>query len=85
MSVQPEKMMNMFEELAEKLNINIIQDKGNFNGGTCTVNEEKYIVINKSKPLEQRLKVLAKTFKKRKLSDTYLIPALRSYIEEVTS
>lgn len=85
MSVSPEKLMNMFEELADKLNINIVQDKGSFDGGTCTVNEENYIVINRSKPLEHRLKVLANAFKNKKLSDTYLIPALRSYIDEVTN
>ena len=40
MSVKPDKLMNMFEELAEKLDINIVQDKGNFNGGTCTFYDE---------------------------------------------
>ena len=84
MSVKPDKLMNMFEELAEKLDINIVQDKGNFNGGICTINDENYIVVNKLKPIEQRLKVLANAFKKKKLADTYLIPALRSYIAEVT-
>ena len=84
MSLKPDKLFNMFEELAEKLNINIVQGKGSFNGGTCTFNDENYIVINKSKPIEQRLKVLAIVFKKKNLSDTYLVPALRSFIDEVT-
>lgn len=76
--------MNMFEELAEKMDINIVQDKGNFTGGSCTINDEQYIVINKSKPIEQRLKILANSFKNQKLTDTYLLPVLRSYIKEVT-
>ena len=84
MSVKPDKLMNMFKELAEKLDINIVQDIGYFNGGTCTFYDDNYIVVYKSKPIEQRLKVLANAFKKKKLSDTYLIPALRSYIDEVT-
>ena len=77
--------MNMFEELAEKMDINIVQDKGNFNGGACTINNEKYIVVNKSKPIEQRLKIMANVFNNKNLSDTYLIPALRSYIDKVTN
>ncbi len=85
MSLNPDKLMRMFEELAEKLDISIVKDKGNFNGGMCTINDENYIVLNKSKPIEQRLKILANSFKTKKLSDTYLIPALRSYIEEVTN
>lgn len=84
MSVNPDNLMNMFEELAEKMDINIVQDKGNFTGGSCTINDEQYIVINKSKPIEQRLKILANSFKNQKLTDTYLLPVLRSYIKEVT-
>ena len=85
MSVKPDNLMSMFEELAEKLNINIVQDKGNFTGGSCTINDEHYIVINKSKPIEQRLKVLANAFKVKKLSDPFILPALRLYIDEVTN
>ncbi len=85
MSVKPDNLMSMFEELAEKMDINIVQDKGNFTGGSCTINDENYIVLNKSKPIEQRLKVLANSFNTEKLSDTYLLPALRSYIDEVTN
>lgn len=85
MSIKPDKLMNMFEELAEKMDINIVQDKGNFNGGACTINNEKYIVVNKSKPIEQRLKIMANVFNNKNLSDTYLIPALRSYIDKVTN
>ncbi len=85
MSIKPDKLMNMFQELAEKMDINIVQDKGNFNGGACTINNEKYIVVNKSKPIEQRLKIMANVFNNKNLSDTYLIPALRSYIDKVTN
>jgi|TARA_B100001079_G_scaffold231553_1_gene211301 hypothetical protein len=84
-NVTPDKLMNMFEDLAEKMDINIVQDKGNFNGGACTIDNESYIVVNKSKPIEQRLKILANAFKKENLTDTYLIPALRSYIDKVTN
>jgi len=84
-SIKPDKLMNMFQELAEKMDINIVQDKGNFNGGACTINNEKYIVVNKSKPIEQRLKIMANVFNNKNLSDTYLIPALRSYIDKVTN
>ncbi len=85
MSVKPDKLMDMFKELAEKMDINIVQDKGNFNGGACTINNEKYIVVNKSKPIEQQLKIMANVFNNKNLSYTYLIPALRSYIDKVTN
>ena len=71
----------MFEELADRLNIKLVQDKGDFAGGSCLIREENFIVVNKRKPLEQRLKVLAREFGKINLVDVYLVPVLRSYIE----
>jgi hypothetical protein len=49
--IKPEKLFILFEELAEKMNINIVQGKGDFLGGMCSVNDESYIVINKVKPI----------------------------------
>ena len=84
MSVKPEKLLTLFEELSVKLNIKLVHAKGSFEGGSCVYNDQEYIVINKSKPIEQRLKVLANSFHYRDLSDKYLVPVLRSYIEGVT-
>ena len=81
MASRPEELIVMFEELAARLNIKLVQDKGDFSGGSCLVREENFIVVNKRKPLEQRLKVLAREFSKINLADMYLVPALRLYIE----
>jgi Zn-dependent peptidase ImmA (M78 family) len=81
MSSRPEELIVMFEELADRLNIKLVQDKGDFAGGSCLIREENFIVVNKRKPLEQRLKVLAREFGKINLADVYLVPVLRSYIE----
>ena len=52
MAPRPEELIVMFEELAERLNIKLVQDKGDFSGGSCLVREENFIVVNKRKPLE---------------------------------
>ena len=83
MASRPEELIGMFEELANRLNIKLVQDKGDFSGGSCLIKEESFIVVNRRKPLEQRLKVLAKEFGKINLTDVYLVPALRSYIESI--
>ena len=85
MASRPEELIVMFEELADRLNIKLVQDKGDFFGGSCLVREENFIVVNKRKPLEQRLKVLAREFGKINLADVYLVPALRIYIESSQS
>jgi hypothetical protein len=76
-------LYELFEELAERLDVNLVQGKGDFTGGLCSVNDETYIVLNKVRPLGQRLRILAREFAGMDLSDVYLVPKLRTYIEEV--
>ena len=80
--LKPEKIFILFEELAEKMNINIVQGKGDFIGGMCSVNDESYIVINKVKPMSQRLNVLGAEFSKLDLNNIFVPPALRDFIED---
>ena len=78
-----EKLLIFFEELADKMDINIFRGKGDFLGGMCSVNEEVYIVLNKIKPIDQRLGVLGEEFSKLDLSNIFLPPILRAYIEDI--
>ena len=75
------ELLEEFHLLAEKLDIKIMKGKGDFSGGSCTVNNEKIIVINNSKPIEHRLNILAGCFKEYNLDALYIIPALRKYID----
>ena len=80
--LKPETLFILFEELAEKMNINIVQGKGDFIGGMCSVNDESYIVINKVKPMSQRLNILGAEFSKLDLNNIFVSPALRDFIED---
>ena len=76
------KLYIEFEELGQRLGLKILKGKGDFSGGTCTVNNETVIVINKLKPMEERLRTLATSFLEFNLDEIYMVPALRAYIEE---
>ena len=76
------KLYTEFEELGQRLGLKILKGKGDFSGGTCTVNNKTVIVINKMKPLEQRLRTLATSFLEYNIDEIYMVPALRAYIEE---
>ena len=76
-------LLDEFHSLAERLEIKILKGKGDFLGGGCIVNNEKVIVINKSKPIEQRLNTLANCFNEFDLEGVFLLPALREYIDRV--
>ena len=79
--MRPTQIFQEFEKLAEQLNIRLVTGKGNFNGDYCLVEQDKYIVLNKNRPIEQRLRRLAMAFAQMDLSNIYIKPALRDLIE----
>ena len=78
--MKPSTIYQEFEKLAESLEVKIIQEKGNFKGGYCLLEKEKVIVINKLKPLEQRIKALARAFSRLDVSNIHMKPAIRDII-----
>ena len=82
--MKPNQLMDHFETLAEKLGLRIIQGKGDFNGGGCIIRQDKVIVLNKMKPIEQRLHILAHEFATMNLEGIFVVPVLREYINEHT-
>ena len=69
------KIFHELTDIFESLGVKIIQDKGNFKGGYCILKKEKIIVLNKLKPIEQRIKALAQAFSKWDISNIYIKPA----------
>ena len=80
--MKSEQLLEEFELLSDRIGVKIIKGKGDFMGGNCTINEEKVIVINNNKPIEQRLNILAKSFIEYDLDKLYIVPALRAYIDD---
>ena len=76
------QVLEDFLSLGEKCDIKIIHDKGDFNGDNCLLFANNTIVINKHKPLDQRLHVLAKCFSQINLENVYIKPVLRDLIEQ---
>ena len=79
--MKPAQIYQEFEKLAENLEVKIIQGKGDFKGGYCLLKKEKIIVLNKLKPLEQRIQALSKAFSLLETSNIYIKPAIRNIIE----
>ena len=79
--MKSEELLDHFEQLAEQMGINLIEGKGDFEGGFCMVNDDQFVVLNKSRPLSQRLRILGDSFSKLDIGDRYILPALREFIE----
>ena len=80
-----QQLLDDFIELSQKFDIKIIQDKGDFNGDSCMLFADNVVVINKLKPLEQRLHILAKCFSKMDLDNVYIKPVLSDLIDNINS
>ena len=81
--IKNEKLYSHFEDLAEKLDLKILKGKGDFIGGTCIVNKKKVIVVNKHKPIEQRLKTLANSFIEFDLEKIYVFAKIEVMLQMV--
>ena len=79
--MKPIAIFQEFETIASKLGIRIIQEKGDFKGGYCLLEEERIIVLNKHKPIEQRIRSLAIVFSYLDTSRIFLKPIIREMIE----
>ena len=79
--MKSKKIYEEFEKLAIKMNFKIIHGVGDFDGGLCNFNGDDFIVLNKKKPIEQRLKVLVSIFNKLDLENKFIVPGLREYIK----
>ena len=80
--MEPKELFEQFKKIAEKFDLQIIQGKGDFQGGSCIIKKDKIIVLNKMKPIEQRLRVLAQEFSNLNLNNIYIVPAMRDFIKE---
>ena len=76
------KIFEYLMELAERMGFRVVKGKGDFNGGGCRVREDKVIVINKIRPIEYQSRTIVEGLANNGLSEHYLIPVVRSYIEE---
>ncbi len=70
------------EELAHRLGLQVILDKGSFTGGACIFEGEEFIVLNKSIPMQQRIRLFAEALGRKDLSSIYLKPAVRMIIDD---
>ena len=79
--MKPTSIFQEFEKLAEKMDIKIIQNKGDFKGGYCLLEKEGIIILNKLKPLEHRIQALGQAFSRLDITHIYIKPVIRDIIE----
>lgn len=79
------KLLSVREELEssfERLGYTVVYGKGDFKDGTCLVEKDNTVVINKYTPLDLQIEFLIKVLSKMDLSNVFVLPIIREMIEK---
>lgn len=84
MAVKKNNMLSKLEKTFEDMGIEIKYDKLKGDGGYCKYKEKEYIVLNKILPASARIRILKEILREKieNGEDTYLIPAVREFVED---
>lgn len=81
--MKPDKLLLELEQLLEQSGYSIRKERGTFRGDHCIVEGEKLVMINRKRPVELQVGILARVLKKLNLQDIYIKPAVRKQLEEL--
>ena len=81
--MKTEKLLLELEQLIEQLGYSIRKEKGTFRGDSCVMEGDKLVVINKKKPEQQQVGLLARVLMDKDLQDIYIKPVIRRNLEEL--
>jgi hypothetical protein len=75
------QIVRELEEAARRLGLRVRYESGTFRGGRCTVSGEGMVVLNRRRPVETHLAVLADALRELPVDSLYLRPAVREALE----
>jgi hypothetical protein len=82
-----ELLLNQFEELAEKLGINVRYENVNIEetsrtGGLCRIKGEFVLIIHSRATIKEKIAVMKKALRQFDFTDIYVRPVIRQLLEE---
>jgi len=80
--MRQEKLLAELTALAEQLKVEVREEKGDFSGGLCRIDQDRRIFLNRSHSLPQKIRILSEALCKFPLEDVYMLPAVREYLEK---
>ncbi|HYW34736.1 MAG TPA: hypothetical protein VE868_04950 [Balneolaceae bacterium] len=81
--MKADKLIIELEQLIEKAGYTVRKERGRFQGNHCVVEGEKLVVLNKKRPVEQQIGLLARVLNKDHLRDMYIKPAVRNDLKDL--
>ena len=81
--MKTELFLKELETLCEQVDYHLRKERGTFRGDSCVIEGDRLIVINKNRPLESQIGILARVLKRADLEDLYIKPAVRKRLAEL--
>ncbi|NGP87169.1 hypothetical protein [Fodinibius halophilus] len=81
--MKTENLLLELEKLVKQAGYTIRKEKGTFRGDSCVMEGEMLVVLNKKKPPQQQVGLLARVLKGKNLQDIYIKPVVRKQLEEL--
>lgn len=81
--MKADKLILELENLCEQSGYHIRKERGTFRGDSCVIEGDKLIVVNKNRPVEAQVGILAKVLKNLNTEEIYIKPAVRKELVEI--
>ena len=79
--MKSEKMLEELEILAEKLELTVRYERGDFQGDLCFIDDDGVIIIQKKAIIEKKIAVLARGMSRVDLRNVFVLPEIRKLLE----
>ena len=79
--MKSEKIYSELAALAEHLGLDIREERGDFTGGLCRIDDKDIIFLNKTNHISLNNRILAQSIAQKDYSKLYILPAVRDFIE----
>ena len=85
--MQSRQVLEYLEDLAERLGVEIIyqkleEEEFTVRGGLCRVNGTFKVFIDRSKPMDEQIKILAQGLASFDTEEVYLFPYIRKILDK---
>jgi len=77
----PERVLDLLEDLADKLGIELRYSILDSDGGLCKVKGRMVLMVDLNLPISEKIRVIARCLPRDGLENMYIPPAIRATIE----
>jgi hypothetical protein len=81
--MKSDKMLVELEELMPRFGYRIRKEKGNFRGGSCVLEGERLIMVNRNLPVDTQIASLARLIHGMDHTAMFIKPQVRQALEEI--